>query len=130
MGASLINLTDLDLGYNQLTGPILEMNALTNLTDLDLGANQLTSTIPDMSALINLTDLDLGYNQLTGPIPDMSVLSNLKRPWVLDLRGNLLCLPEGTKLSRLNNVVTAHLQSLNLPVCTDAELAAPGVPQS
>ena len=89
----------------------------------------MSGPIPDLAALTNLRYLDFKYNQLSGPIPDLGALSNLKRPWVLDLRGNLLCLPEGTKLSRLNNVVTAHLQSLNLPVCTDAELASPGVPQ-
>ena len=118
--SALVGLSWLSLDHNQLTGPVPELGALTSLSRLFLGANGLTGPVPDMSALTSLTYLDLGYNQLTGPVPDLGALTSLS--W-LDLRGNLLCLPEEAVLSGPNEVVAAHLKSLNLPTCTDAELA-------
>ena len=126
--SALVGLSWLSLDHNQLTGPVPDLGALTSLSRLFLGANGLSGPVPDMSALTNLTYLDLGYNQLTGPVPDLGAFTSLS--W-LNLRGNLLCLPEGAVLSGPNEVVAAHLTSLNLPTCTDAELAtAQGVPQT
>ena len=124
-------LTELDylrLDSNQLTGPMPDVSALTKLTSLTLSYNQLTGPILDLNHLTRLTSLSLRYNQLTGPAPDLSALTNLT--W-LTLRGNQLCLPQGFGLSGANQVVTEHLNSLNLPACTAAELAlTPGAPQN
>ena len=67
----LINLTQLDLGGNQLDGEIpSEIGYLTNLNILDLGGNQFTGVIPpEIGNLANLTELELGGNQFTGAIP-------------------------------------------------------------
>ncbi|MYC20918.1 MAG: hypothetical protein F4X62_05470 [Caldilineaceae bacterium SB0662_bin_25] len=124
-------LTELDylrLDSNQLTGPMPDVSALTKLTSLTLSYNQLTGPILNLNHLTRLTSLSLRYNQLTGPVPDLSGLTNLT--W-LTLRGNQLCLPQGVGLSGANEVVREHLNSLNLPTCTAAELAlTPGVPQN
>ena len=73
---SLINLTSLNLRWNELTGEIpIEIWNLTNLTYLNLGGNYgsnggLTGNIPsEIGNLINLTYLNLDHNQLTGEIP-------------------------------------------------------------
>ena len=127
----LSTLTELDylrLDNNQLTGPIPDLSTLTKLTGLLLSYNQLTGPIRNLSHLTRLTSLSLRYNQFTGPVPDLSALANLT--W-LTLRGNQLCLPQGSGLSGANQVVIEHLNSLNLPACTAAELAlTPGTPQN
>ena len=77
---SIENTTELDLGYNQLTGSIPpEIGNLTNLTYLNLGPNQLTGTIPsEIGNLTNLEGLRLNNNQFTGEIPpEIRNLTNL-----------------------------------------------------
>lgn len=123
-------LTELDylrLDSNQLTGPMPDLSALTTLTFLELGYNRLTGPILNLGRLTRLTHLSLRFNRFTGPAPDLSALTRLT--W-LDLEGNQLCLPQSPGLSGANQVVTGHLNSLNLPACTGAELAlTPGVPR-
>ena len=81
-----------------------------------------------MNALTNLLGLHLRNNRLTGPIPDLSALTNLG---YLNLAGNQLCLPAGYDLPGSSAVVTEHLNRLNLPTCTDVDLAAaPAAPQN
>ena len=116
--SALSLLRDLYLYDNQLSGPIPDLNALTNLTLLILNGSELSGRIPDLNALSKLRALYLFDNQLSGPIPDLSALSKLIS---LDLSGNLLCLPAGTTISGLNEQVAAHLESLNLSTCTDAD---------
>ena len=77
---SIENTTELDLGYNQLTGSIPpEIGNLTNLTYLNLGPNQLTGSIPpEIGNLTNLEGLRLNNNQFTGEIPpEIRNLTNL-----------------------------------------------------
>ena len=100
----LTNLTNLDLGGNDLTGVIpLELTQLTNLTNLNLGYNELTGPIPlELTQLTNLTNLDLGYNELTGPIPpELTQLTNLTN---LPLGGNELTGPIPLELTQLTNL--------------------------
>ena len=143
--SALINLGVLDLVDNQLTGQIPDLSTLTEMTHLELADNQLTGQIPDLSTLTNLVVLDLADNRLTGPIlnlhllsnlafvhlennlltgpvPDLSELSNLRG---LNLRGNSLCLPTGASLSHHHPEVAAHLNGLNPPTCTAADLSTP-----
>ena len=115
--SALSKLTFLNLSNNGLSGPIPDLSALSNLTWLVLSNNKLSGPIPDLSALSRLTHLHLGANKLSGPIPDLSALSRLME---LGLRNNELCLPEGADLSGTNQVVTTHLNSLNLPLCASA----------
>ena len=125
--STLIELEILRLDSNQLTGPIPDLSALTKLTFLELDYNRLTGPILNLGRLTRLTSLSLRFNQFTGPAPDLSALTSLTR---LDLEGNQLCLPQSPGLSGANQVVTGHLNSLNLPACTGAELAlTPDVPR-
>lgn len=66
-------LQTLDLGQNELTGPLpaaLEVPA--GLSRLDLHANQFSGTIPAALALpAALERLHLGFNQLSGTIPQV-----------------------------------------------------------
>ena len=120
----------LSLDYNNLTGPLPDLSALSNLTYLILShSNNLIGPLPDLSALINLTSLGLrgtqltgqisdlslpatvqtlylDRNRLTGPIPDLSALSNLTD---LNLRDNQLT---GTIPTTLGN--HPYLGELNL----------------
>ena len=69
--ANLTELTDLDLGDNNLTGPIpAELGNLAELGVLELDFNNLTGAIPPaLDNLTELTNLDLEGNDLTGPVP-------------------------------------------------------------
>ncbi len=126
--SALTHMTHLELAENQLRGPIPDLSTLTNLVFLDLADNQLTGPILNLHLLSNLAYVYLENNLLTGPIPDLSQLSNLRG---LNLRGNTLCLPTGASLSHSNTRVAAHLNGLNPPTCTAADLSTPlGAPQN
>jgi len=117
---NLTNLTSLDLRFNRLSGEIpSELGNLARLNVLALASNRLSGEIPsELGNLTNLTSLDLSSNQLTGPVPALNNLTSLS--W-LNLRGNLLCLPEGAVQSGPNGVAAAHLRSLDLPACAGAQ---------
>ena len=95
--------TELDVRFNNLTGKIPDLSALSNLRKLRLAGNNLTGSIPNFSALTNLRDLDLGNNELTGTIPDLGGLTNLTR---LRLYGNRLTghIPDLSKLTNLSDL--------------------------
>ena len=82
--------TVLDLGFNDLTGPIpAELGDLSSLTALNLSLNQLTGPIPaELGDLSSLTRLSLSSNELTGPIP--AELGDLSSLTVLSLHNNQL----------------------------------------
>ncbi|GJP30710.1 hypothetical protein CLOM_g4854 [Closterium sp. NIES-68] len=69
---SLIQLYNLRLWGNQLTGPIpIGIGSLSNLGTLNLSNNSLIGSVPNsISLLIGLTHLDLSKNLLTGSIPN------------------------------------------------------------
>ena len=77
---SLINLTQLILSQNQLSGPIPDLRSLAALQRLYLWGNQLTGPIPAwLGDLVNLERLSLSKNQLSGEIPPaLGDLTNLK----------------------------------------------------
>jgi len=87
----LINLVNLDLNNNQLTGEISQnIGDLINLKKLRLERNQLSGEIPvEIGELTNLESfLSLDNNQLTGEIP--SSIGNLTSLTNLSLYGNQL----------------------------------------
>ena len=104
----LANLTNLDLGNNELTGEIPpELADLTNLTYLTLTQNKLTGPIPPgLGRLANLERLNLGINRLTGEMP--SEIGNLTRLTKLRLNDNDLTGPIPA-LGRLTNLVHLSL---------------------
>ena len=115
---NLSQLISLSLNYNQLTGTIPDLSALTNLELLRLFNNQLTGTIPDLSALTNLVWFDLGSNQLTGTIPDLSALTNLQYLYLFNnqLTGTIPDLSALTNLQSLdlfNNQLTGTIPDLS-----------------
>ncbi len=95
--------TQLNLVWNRLTGSLSHsVRALVNLTQLDLGGNAITGTIFDLSPLAQLRVLTLSENQLSGPIPpSIGALVRLEK---LLLYGNTLngTIPSLETLTRLN----------------------------
>ncbi|XP_018477041.1 receptor-like protein 40 [Raphanus sativus] len=64
------SLTQLKLGYNNLTGPIPQCLSHNNLTILNLRKNNLEGSIPDAFYIgASLRSLDVGHNRLTGKLP-------------------------------------------------------------
>ena len=108
------NVTELNLGYNGLSGPIPpELGNLADLTVLDLGMNRLSGPIPpELGNLSNLTVLDFGQfplfgGRLSGPIPpELGDLANLT---VLDLGDNRLSGPLPEELAGLTALRLLHL---------------------
>ena len=77
-----INITELDLWYNQITD-ITPLKNITNLQLLDLGDNQITDITP-LKDIIKLTELNLSRNQVN----DISSLKNMKNLEILALYNN------------------------------------------
>ena len=131
--SSLVNLKELHLLQNQLTGNLpLSWSSLINLQSLDLEGNKLAGILPaNYSSLVGLRILILDYNQFTGPLPEswsalvkLEVLllgqnqlsgslpvnwSSLVSLWLLDLEQNRLTgsLPESW--SSLVNLTQLYL---------------------
>ena len=125
---ALARLTTLNLSENRLSGPLPDLGVLAGLRELHLADNKLSGPLLDPSFLTHLEVLNLGNNDLNGPPPELSALANLRS---LDLAGNRFCLPAGAGPSHPSREVDAHLRSLNLPACTEADLAAfPPAPQN
>jgi hypothetical protein len=61
-----MNVTEIALDENNLTGTISSLSVFTGLIELDLSNNAIGETLPDISALTALTTIDLGENLLTG----------------------------------------------------------------
>ena len=101
--------TALDLGYNQLTGPLPpELGNLINLTELDLAGNQLQNSIPaQLGDLSNLLILELRSNQLSGSIP--AELGNITNLDFLSLYNNQLTGPIPPELGNLTNLTVLYL---------------------
>ena len=111
---SVLNTTNLDLRYNELTGVIPpEIGNLTNLTILNLSGNQLTGEIPsEIGNLTNLTYLYLHDNQLTGSTPPE--IGNLTNLAYLFLRSNQLTGSIPSEIGNLTNLSSLTLDNNEL----------------
>ncbi|MFA5074908.1 MAG: leucine-rich repeat domain-containing protein [Candidatus Babeliales bacterium] len=108
--AQILNVTNLDLSYNNLTSLPDELCNLTNLTKLDLHVNKLTSLPPEIRNLTNLTSLNLYSNKLTSLPSEIRNLTNLR---VLNLdNNNLTSLP--AEIRNLTNLTSLNLYSNKL----------------
>jgi Leucine-rich repeat (LRR) protein len=74
-----VQLTELDLSYNQLQGSIQsQINNLTKLERLDLSNNKMTGVPAEVGQLTNLKFLNLSNNLLTGLPYELGDLQNLE----------------------------------------------------
>ena len=130
--AGLTNLTDLDLGSNQISN-ISVLSGLTNLTKLSVSWNQI-SNISVLSGLTNLTNLSLYHNQVSDITPlagltnltslilswnqisNISVLFGLTNLTYLSLEHNQI--PDATPLAGLINLTYLDLGSNQIPDAT------------
>ncbi len=107
---NLVNLTALDLNYNQLTQLPSNVNKLTKLTEFSINGNPLTELPQPISNLVNLEKLYLSSNRLS-TLP--SFIGNLVNLKYLYLYGNrLTTLP--TDIGNLVNLTKLHLGSNQL----------------
>ena len=89
-----MNLQQLSLGQNGLTGPIpAELGNLVNLQQrLYLSENGLTGSIPaELGNLVNLRSLSVGWNPLTGSLPRS--LTGLSQLTWLSIAATAACAP-------------------------------------
>ena len=83
-----LSLVDVDVGFNQLVGPIpTEVQNLVNLESFIGSINAFTGPVPDFSNLRKLSAVRLSDNKLTGTLPSFSRHSNIK---AIDLSDNNL----------------------------------------
>ncbi|WP_420316915.1 leucine-rich repeat domain-containing protein [Ekhidna sp.] len=110
--SNLTKLETLELWSNRLTGQIPDISTLTNLTELNLNFNLLEGPIPQgIGNLVNLTKLDLAQNNLSGDIP--SEIGNLTALELLNLSFNeLTSVP--SEIGNLVSLTDLHLGALNL----------------
>ena len=110
----LLNVTELDLHFNQLTQLPKEIGNLVNLTWLYLSDNQLTQLPKEIGNLVNLTALDLSDNQLTQLPKEIGNLVNLT--WLALSDNQLTQLPkEIGNLVNLTELGLSYKQLTQLP---------------
>lgn len=93
-------LTHLLFHNNLITGPILNLSALTNLQFFSCDRNQLTGSIPSLSGLVNLITFNSFLNPLSGSIPSLDGLTALRvfRCYNNGLTGSIPNLTQATSL--------------------------------
>ena len=122
METGLGSVTQLDLFFNQLSGPIPpELGNLANLQSLDLVYNRLSGPIPpELGRLGNLQHLYLYNNELSGPIPpELGNLADLEN---LSLADNQLSGQIPPELGRLGNLDALYLHDNGLSGSIPPEL--------
>jgi len=82
------NVTNLDLGDNNLRGPLSpEIAKLPKLRDLQIYSNSLTGSLPgEIGQLADIEDIYINSNEFTGPIPPQ--LGALKKLELLGMSAN------------------------------------------
>jgi Leucine-rich repeat (LRR) protein len=108
-------LRSLYLDYNQLSGEIPDLSALTQLERLGLMDNQLSGEIPDLSALTQLRTLFLRDNQLVSEIPPSITSTSIQE-------GNLALCGGANVITTSDPDVIAFVQARDAdwtPGCTE-----------
>jgi hypothetical protein len=86
--SNLLNLKTLHLAYNQLTGSIPDVSAMSNLYKLDLSHNLFTGELlPGLGNLSKLRYLYLNNNMLSGEVPTALMNLTLHRLWLQENNG-------------------------------------------
>ncbi|XP_057472099.1 receptor-like protein EIX2 [Actinidia eriantha] len=109
---SSLSLEVLDLSINDLSSSIVSVlfNLSNSLVDVDLGFNQLKGLILDsFGNMISLVNLDLSWNQLLGGIPKS--LSNLTNLQTLFLEHNCLNGNVTKSIGRLSKLFVLDISS-------------------
>ena len=108
--AQLTHLTDLVLGYNDLSGTFPQyLTGMTDLVQIDVSRGRFTGPLPtDWSQMTNLVALALFSNALTGPLPDS--FQELTKLMNLDAGGNRL---EGTIPTGFGRLTDMSFMSLD-----------------
>ncbi len=131
---NLIELVELAISQNQLSGPIPDFTNLPNLERFECDNNNLSGAIPDFTNLPNLEFFYCYNNQLSGSIPDFSNLPNLRGFYCYNnqLSGSI---PDFTNLPNLeffycyNNQLSgsipdfSNLPNLEIFICDNNELS-------
>jgi len=121
--ATATSLTELHLGGNELSGPVPDLGALVNLADLGLNDNDLTGPIsPDLGQLRSLLYLSLEHNHLSGTIP--RELGNLANLLYLNAHGNELSGSIPGALGGLSKLNQLHLEENQLTGPIPGELGS------
>jgi len=104
------NILALDLGYNNLRGYLpQEMEMLIFLEELDLEWNNITGPLTIIASFPNLTYVDLSYNEMTGTLPEVLQCQNSNNSVTMVLYWNNLT---GTLPESWNTFL--NLQSLQI----------------
>ena len=108
------NVAEIELGFNNLAGPLPNLTALTQLVELDLEGNFITGSVPAWpGSMGTLRILNLAGNQFSGSIPTQ--LGNSNSLQELSLRSNL----------GLNGSIPASLG--NIGTLVDLDLSNSGI---
>ena len=104
--SSCLNLKELDLNHNGLSGNVPFVNNLTKVEKLNFNNNEFEGAFPEITNCISLKALRFNANgEITGAIPDLSGCPSLQ---TLDMAGN--------KLTHWNGTVWPSIQFKNIQV--------------
>ncbi|CAI5942223.1 unnamed protein product [Closterium sp. NIES-65] len=110
---NLVNLRELYLHKNRLTGRVNSIGKLTKLQRLLLGDNYFRQVFPsNFKALRNLDYLSMRYNSFSGDLP--TFIGNLTKLSFLSLNDNLLSGSVPATYKNLKNLQTLNLQNNRL----------------
>lgn len=102
---NLVNLEIFSGANNAFTGPVPDFSNLRKLSTIRLGDNKLTGRLPSFSRHSNMISVDLSHNDLDGPIPSNFLETvNQEGSLFVDLSDNMLTGHVPGSLSRVNDM--------------------------
>ncbi|TXG48053.1 hypothetical protein EZV62_027347 [Acer yangbiense] len=115
--SNMTSLLYLDLGYNQIVGPLKSFGNLCSLKTLFLSNNSLTGQLPQLFSYLSvcskhtLETLSLENNILSGSLPDFTLFSSLRE---LQIKGNKLNGSFPKSFGQLSHLTILNLDNNNL----------------